>query len=204
MLYTWFNCNCTCCNITYIPHSQAFLLSPKGIDEGQVGATRGTEQHTLFTGDKVRLTTLTTTFHTHGKIYPHHKLTIFISRECTRLGLLPKMSQIFTCLSAEEVTMHPLIWLLRDNPAGIQRVRHDSYSTVTTVTLRSSGSEGSVTHKCVYVFLQKGNGFGKMMEKQANHRFSHVSLVCMKNLKQCFHIFQVTHDQKKNHHFLTQ
>lgn len=43
-------------------------------------------------------------------------LTIFISRECTRLGLLFRMSHIFTCLSADAVTRHPLIWLLTSSP----------------------------------------------------------------------------------------
>lgn len=50
-------------------------------------------------------------------------ITIFISLECTKLGLLPKISQTLTCLSAEAVTRHPLIWLLRSRPAGIGKNR---------------------------------------------------------------------------------
>lgn len=48
----------------------------------------------------------------HDKVF-----TIFMSLECTRLGLLPRMSQILTCLSDDDVTRHPLIWLLRSKPA---------------------------------------------------------------------------------------
>lgn len=42
--------------------------------------------------------------------------TIFMSREWTRLGLLLRMSQILTCLSADAVTRHPLTWLLSCRP----------------------------------------------------------------------------------------
>lgn len=45
--------NYTCCNITYIPHPQAILLSPKGVDKGQIRAAWSTEQHTLFKGGEV-------------------------------------------------------------------------------------------------------------------------------------------------------
>lgn len=49
-----------------------------------------------------------------------------MSREWTILGLSPRMSQIFTCLSADEVTRHPFIWLLKSIPA----IHHQSYGCV--------------------------------------------------------------------------
>lgn len=44
--------------------------------------------------------------------------TIFISLEWTKLGLSPRISQIFTYLSADDVTRHPFIWLLSCSPGG--------------------------------------------------------------------------------------
>lgn len=117
----------TCCNITYIPNSQAVLLSSEGVDKGKVRATWSTKQHPLFrkknNKKKSFIFIIFVNFEQTVTLQKQNYmsiLTIFISRECTRLGLLPKMSQILTCLSAEEVTRHPLTWLLRSKPAAIQ------------------------------------------------------------------------------------
>lgn len=48
---------CTCCNITNVPNPQSFFLSSKGINKGQVRATRSTEQNTLLTDGEIQPST---------------------------------------------------------------------------------------------------------------------------------------------------
>lgn len=51
-----------------------------------------------------------------GQQAAQKRTPIFISLEWTKLGLSPRISQIFTYLSADDVTRHPLIWLLSCSP----------------------------------------------------------------------------------------
>lgn len=46
--------NCTCGDITYIPDPQAFFLSSKSVNEGQVRAARGAEYNTLSKDGKIQ------------------------------------------------------------------------------------------------------------------------------------------------------
>lgn len=57
-------------------------------------------------------------FHSILLLVRRRYATIFMSLEWIRLGLFPRMSQIFTCLSAEDVTRQPRIWLLKSIPTA--------------------------------------------------------------------------------------
>lgn len=82
--------------------------------------------------------------------------------------------------------MHPLIWLLRANPAGIQRGLGVVSIAQSLLYLFKNTRKGrlhlvglnhraSVLPNCLHDFLQKGSGFEMMMEKSQPRVFPHFS-----------------------------
>lgn len=101
-------------DVADVPHAQPVPLSSKRIDEGKIRTAGAAEDHTL----RERQTDVKAWFHSLLLLIRRRYTTIFMSLEWIRLGLFPRMSQIFTCLSAEDVTRQPRIWLLKSIPTA--------------------------------------------------------------------------------------
>lgn len=106
----------TSSDVTDVPHAQPVPLSSKRIDEGEIWTAGATEDHTLR--ERHRQSCVKAWFYSILLFVRRRYATIFISLEWIRLGLFPRMSQIFTCLSAEDVTRQPRIWLLKSIPTA--------------------------------------------------------------------------------------
>lgn len=82
-----FRVSFTCRHITYIPNPQAIPLSPEGVNEGMIGTTCSTEQHTLFTDGEICYYS----FNNHKRqeniplylIYPTFKCRIYATCICS-------------------------------------------------------------------------------------------------------------------------
>lgn len=104
-------------DVTDVPHAQPVPLSSKRVDEGKIRTAGAAEDHTLRETDSPALKP-DFTQSCCSDVVRRRYATIFMSLEWIRLGLFPRMSQIFTCLSAEDVTRQPRIWLLKSIPTA--------------------------------------------------------------------------------------